>query len=367
LSIVLRSLSAILCLAAALALTACGGSDDSADSSRSLDDVLAAVDGLSGAARTAELKKLAAEEGGELNLYTSSSIEPVDALASAFEDAYDIDVAVYRATSDALTQRMIEEKHAGYRGSDVVESNTPSLVPLSEEGIIAAYESPKLAGLVPGSLGDGWIADKFNTFVATWNTDRVPKGEEPRSYEDLADPRWKGRLVLEADDSDWYKTLREHLAESGKTPAEVDRIFSGIARNATFVNGHTLMTQLVAAGEFDITPHAYLHTVEDMVDDGAPLAWKPVVAPVISRADGIAVVRDATHPAATLLFVDFTLDEGQEILADAALTPARKDLAVPSSIPQRAVDVPDYVANAEEWTQRYEDLVRLGKVEPESN
>ena len=87
--------------------------------------------------------------------------------------------------------------------------------------------------------------------------------------------------MLEADNSDWYKTLREHLAASGKRTAEVDRVFSGIARNATFVNGHTLMTQLVAAGEFDITPHAYLHTVEDMVEDGAPLAWKPVVAPVI--------------------------------------------------------------------------------------
>jgi iron(III) transport system substrate-binding protein len=363
----IRSISAILCLATALAFTACGGSSDAGESAQSLDDVLAAIDGLSGAERTAELQRLAAEAGGELNLYTSTSIEPVDALASAFEDAYDIDVGVYRATSDALTQRMIEEQRAGYRGSDVVESNTPSLVPLSEEGILADYESPKLAGLVPGSVGDGWIADKFNTFVATWNTDRVPKGEEPRSYEDLADPRWKGRLALEADDSDWYKTVREHLAVSGKTPAEIDRIFSDIARNATFVNGHTLMTQLVAAGEFDVTPHAYLHTVEDMVDDGAPLAWKPVVAPVISRADGIAVVRDAAHPAAALLFVDFVLDEGQEVLADAALTPARKDLAVPSSIPQRAVDVPDFVANLDEWTQRYEDLVRLGKVAPDSD
>ncbi len=127
------------------------------------------------------------------------------------------------------------------------------------------------------------------------------------------------------------------------------------------------MTELVAAGEFDVTPHAYLHTVEELIDDGAPLAWEPVVAPVISRADSIAVVRDATHPAATLLFVDFTLDEGQEIFADAALTPARKDLAVPSSIQQTCVDVPDYVANAEEWTQRYEELVRLGKVAPDSD
>ena len=100
------------------------------------------------------------------------------------------------------------------------------------------------------------------------------EGTEPHSYEDLADPRWKGTLALEADDSDWYKAIWEHLVETGKTPAEADRIFAGIARNATFVNGHTLMTQLVASGEFDITLNAYLHAVEELRREGAPLAWE---------------------------------------------------------------------------------------------
>jgi iron(III) transport system substrate-binding protein len=370
LPIVIRTFSAIVCLAAAFALSAlaftgCGGSEDTAESAHSLEDVLAAVDGLSGAKRTAELERLAAEEGGELTLYTSTS-EYMPDVADAFEDEHDVGVAIYEASSESLVQRMIEEKAAGYRGSDVVEASTPNLVPLIDEGILAQYESPKLAGLAPESLGESWIADKLNTFVAAWNTDRVPKGQEPHSYEDLADPRWKGKLALEADDSDWYKELWEHLVETGKTPAEADRIFAGVARNATFVNGHTLMTQLVASGEFDITLNAYLHAVEELRREGAPLAWEPAVKPLISRPDGIAVVQDARHPAAALLFVDFLLDQGQEIFADAGLTVTRKDLGVPESVSQIAMDVPDYVANAEEWTQRYEDLVRMGKVAPDT-
>jgi iron(III) transport system substrate-binding protein len=366
---VIRTFSAILCLGAAvavsaLAFTGCGGSDDTADSAHPLEDVLAAVDGMSGAKRTAELERLAAAEGGELTLYTST--DRMRDVTDAFEDEHDVGVAIYEASSEGIVQRMIEEKAAGYRGSDAVEMSTPNLVPLVDEGILAQYKSPKLAGLVPESLGESWIADKLNTFVVAWNTDRVPKGQEPHSYEDLADPRWKGKLALEKDDGDWYKELWEHLVETGKTPNEADRIFEGIARNATFVDGHTLMTELVASGEFDITPDAYLHAVEELRGEGAPLAWEPAVKPLISRPDGIAVVRDAKHPAAALLFVDFLLDQGQEIFADAGLTVTRKDLGVPESIPQIAMDVPDYVANAEKWTQRYEDLVRLGKLAPDT-
>ena len=362
----IRSLSAILCVGSALALVGCGGSDGASESAHSLEDVLAAVDGLSGAERTAELERLVAEEGGELSFYTSSSVDYINEVADAFEEEHDIDVSIYETGSDAITQRLIEEHRAGYRGSDVVESNTPSLVPLMDEGIITRYESPKVAGLAAGSLGEGWVADKFNTFVTAWNSDRVPQGEEPRSYEDLADPKWKGRLALEVDDTDWYKELWDHLVATGKTPAEVDRIFSGIARNATFVNGHTLMTELVAAGEYDVTANAYLHAVEGLRKEKAPLAWEPAVAPLISRPDGIAVAAQARHPAAAMLFIDFVLDQGQEIFADAGLTPARKDLGVPATVSQIAMDVPDYVANAEEWVDRYEQLVRLGEVAPDS-
>jgi iron(III) transport system substrate-binding protein len=352
-------------LAAVAALAACGGSNGSSGTSaQSLDDVLAAVDGLSGKARTDKLVELAQEEGG-VDVYTSSSIDYMTELAGAFEDAYDLDVSLYKTSSEALVQRMIEEKKAGFHGSDVAETNTPGLIALDDEGIITPYASPSVDKLVDGSVGKSWIDDKSNTFVVAWNTKRVPKGDEPTSLEDLTDPRWKGRVVLEADDSDWYKTLWDDLVASGKTPAEADKIFEGIAANAAFVNGHSLMADLVAAGEFDVTLDSYLHTVRGLQQKGAPLAWQPAVEPVVTRPDGIAVVADAKHPAAALLFSDFTLDQGQQVFADFFLTPARKDLSVPESIGHVAMDVPDYVANQDEWTKRYEQLVRLGKAGPE--
>ena len=140
---------------------------------------------------------------------------------------------IYKTASEALVQRIVEEDRAGFHGSDVAESNTPSMIALDENGLLVPYDSPKADKLIAGSVGKSWIGDKANTFIVAWNTDRVPKGEEPHSLVELADPKWKGRLVLEADDSDWYMAMWEHLVASGRTPAEADRIFEAIARNAT--------------------------------------------------------------------------------------------------------------------------------------
>jgi iron(III) transport system substrate-binding protein len=353
-------------LGIALALAACGGSEQSESGGGSADEVRTAVEGLTGAERTAKLLELAAEEG-ELSVYTTSTLDYMSDVVEAFEDEYDLDVSIFKTSGGAIVQRMVEEAAAGYRGSDAVEANTLDMTLIGNEGLLEPYASPKADDLIDGSHGEGWTGDKFNTFVVAWNTDRVGRGDEPRSYDDLADPKWKGRLVLDSDDSEWYKTAWEHVVASGKTPQEADRLFEAIARNATFVNGHTLMTQLVAAGEFDVSLNSFLHTVGALTDDGAPLAWKPALEPLISLPDAVALVKDAKNPATAMLFVDFILDQGQEIFADFELTPARKDLNVPPSIDQIAVDVPDYVEHADEWVERYDRLQDLGTVRPDEN
>ena len=350
-------------LACTSILAACGASASSTGAT--VDDVRAAIAGLSGAERTAKLEELAAAEGGDLSVYTSSSLSYMSDLVDAFEDEFDVDVSIFKTGGGAIVQRITEEADAGYHGSDVVEANTPDLTLIDNEDGLEPYASPKAAGLVEGAEGASWTGDKFNTFVVAWNTDRVPAGEEPRSYDDLTDPRWKGRLVLDADDSDWYKTAWEHVVATGQAPEEADRLFEAIARNATFVNGHNLMTQLLAAGEFDVSLDSYLHTVEALIKEGAPLEWKPPLEPLISLPDGIALVTNARHPAAAMLFIDFVLGKGQKIYAEADLTPARRDLSVPPSIEQISVDAPDYVEHVDEWVDRYEKLARLGKEGPE--
>jgi iron(III) transport system substrate-binding protein len=334
-----------------------GGGDEGGPS---LESVVAQVDGLTGQARERKLLALAKSEGGELNLYTSSSIELMSEVTDAFEDAYDLDVSVFKSNSQGLVQRIVEERDAGFHGADVSESNEISLRQLADADALAAYRPPGTAALVAGSGHGSWTADKFDTLVVAWNTDNVAAGDRPRSYEDLADPRWHGKLGLEIDDGAWYKALRDWWVASGKTPAEADRLFQAIARNAMFADSRSLLRQLLAAGELDVLPSIQRHNIEDMIRDGAPIAYEPAVEPAFTRPDGVAIVAGSPHPAAALLFADWLLDGGQKVMADFGADVARRDLVVAPTIERQPVEITGYLAAQDEWDARYERLTRLG-------
>jgi iron(III) transport system substrate-binding protein len=360
-------------IVAALALSSCGGSPSaqqttSANAAKPASDAgvkkaLAAIDGLSGKQRTDKLASMAKAEGGELSLYTSMTSDVEDAVTKAFADEYGIDVSVYRSQSETVLERLSQESKAGYRGADAVETNGPELFTLNSEHVLAPYAPPARSTLAPGSNYDGWTADRFNKFVISWNTKLVHQGEQPRSWEDLADPKWKGRLEMELSDVDWYKTLWEYwVKQKGKSPQEADQLFAGMARNAAFIKGHTVMGELLGAGEYAVSASNYSYLVQNAIEKGSPQAWKPVSQPVLARPNGVAVVRGAKHPASALLFNDWILGDGQKVLASLNLDVARKDLATAGNADQVLVDLPSLLKSQQDWETRYDKLTRLGKV-----
>ena len=236
--------------------------------------------------------------------------------------------------------------------------STPRLsgVPLAKRTLAAS-------GLLEGTPVGAVTGDRFNTYVVSWNTELVPEGEEPHSWEELADPRWKGKLALEAEDVDWYKTLWEYWVETeGRSADEVDQLFEAIASNAVVVSGHTVMGELMAAGEFDVGVN-YRHIVATLAEEGAPVAYEPLVEPVITRPNAVGVLEAAPHPAAALLFDDWLLGPGQEVLAAVNTDPTRADLAAGGEDTEKVVvDLESLVDEQEEWTERYERLLTLGTV-----
>jgi iron(III) transport system substrate-binding protein len=353
--------------AVALALLAagCGGSSGSEGDEQAFDDALVAIASLDGKARTDKLRELAAKEGSRLDVYSSVGAGTLETLAEAFGDLYDIDVAVYRADGDTILARMLEEQKAGYHGVDVVQINGLAMTALQQEELLRTYRSPAERNLVAGIVYDGWTAFLASQFVVSWNTKLVPPAERPRSWEDLADPRWKGQLALEASDLDWYKTLRDYwIEEEGKTAAEADRLFDAIGRNAVVVRGHSVTGQLHAAGEFKLAVN-YVSTVERLAREGAPLGWRPPVEPLVAQPQGVAPVRDARHPAAALLFVDYVLGEGQTIMAKDQRDPVRKDLVVARSAKRILIDFAELAAEQERWTDAYERILGRGRQAPE--
>ena len=122
-------------------------------------------------------------------------------------------------------------------------------------------------------------------------------------------------------------------------------------------SGHTLMTELVAAGEIPIALTLYNQAVDKLKEKGAPIDWKPL-SPAFGRADGIAMAKHASHPHAALLFADFVLSpEGQRIIKQRNRVPVNR--TVDSSFDQRVfriIDLAALLGEWETWEQRWQTL-----------
>jgi iron(III) transport system substrate-binding protein len=347
-------------------LTACtsppagpeGVSGSDGEAPDSVDGVLAAVEGLTGQARRDRLVQLAEEAGDGPMLYTSLNSEIAEEVLGAFEEATGITPGIYRASSETVRQRLSDEFAANAVGADVIETNGPELVLLSQQGVLSDITPPNADQLLEGTIQEGWTGTRNNIFTAAWNTNNVPADQAPREWTDLADPRWDGTLVLEPDDAEWYMGLYTYMTEQQGRPAEeVDAFFQAVAQGSVSISGHTNMRNRLIDGDYNLLASDYSYGVQTEVNGGEPVAWQPAVEPLLSRPNGAGVPVDAPNPAAGLLFYEWLLAEGQQTLQGLEFTPVRRDLTEVADVEVVTIDLERYIAEADTWQGRYEELI----------
>jgi iron(III) transport system substrate-binding protein len=354
-----------LALTAVLAIAGCSsgladGPAASGPPARS--DAYDAYANLTGQARIDKLVADAKTEGGELDVYTSNT--DIQNLVDGFQKAYpDIKVNAFRANSETVLQRVLQETGAHKTANDIVDTNDFELRALSSKGVFAPYNGPSKANLRQNAIFDGWQAERFNAFVVGWNTTQLPDGQAPKSFTDLADPKWKGKVALEVGDWDWYASMHTYLTDvKHMNPADVDRLFQQIVANAKVTKGHTVQGELLSAGQFAAAASVYSHTIDNAAAKGAPVAWHPIVDPVILRPNGFGLMAEPRHPAAALLWADWVLGDGQEAIAASNRIPAAANVPgfnnpIPDGTP--VYNVPDeVVADSAKWNTAYDDLLR---------
>jgi iron(III) transport system substrate-binding protein len=279
------------------------------------------VFGYRGADRDARLVERARKEGSVV-LYTSLAPSESKPLAAAFEKKHGVKVELWRALSDKVVQRTIAEANARRHGVDVIETNGPEMEMLAREKLLAAVYSPHSADLPQNAIPPHrqWLPDRLNFFVVAYNTRQVQRAELPESYEGFADAKWKGRLGLEATDSEWMATLIKTWGTEKGTA-----YFRRLAElKPDMRKGHVLFAELIAAGEVPIGLTVYNSNAETLKRKGAPIEWVPM-KPVVARPQGVGVAAHAPHPNAALLFVDFVLSpEGQQLFESMGRVPASR-------------------------------------------
>lgn len=308
-----------------------------------------------GADREARLIAGAKKEG-ELLMYTSGQADDFNLLAKAFQQKYGVKVTMWRAGSENVLQRALTEARGGRYTVDVVETNGPELEMLQREGLEQAVKSPHLADIIPEAKqphGE-WVGTRLNVYALAYNTKAVKKEELPKRYDDLADPRWKGRLGIEQDDSEWLAGLATQFGE-----AHIVQVFRNVVqKNGISVRkGHTLLTQLVASGEVPLALTVYNYKAEQLKAKGAPIDWF-VIGRAVARPNGVAVMKRAPHPNAAVLWYDFELsEEAQRMLAKRDFVPTNRKVDTPlNKVPLLVVDPKVILDQQAKWTKLYQEL-----------
>ena len=262
-----------------------------------------------GADRDARLLAEARKQG-KVVIYTSLNTKDSVPITEAFEKKTGVKTELWRSSSEKVLQRAVTEARAGRHTCDILETNGPEVEAMYREKLLEEFWSPHFKDLPKAAFPAHrhYVADRFNFFTIGYNTDLVKA--PPKSYQELLDPKWAGKVGLEGGDVDWFAAMVKHMGEE-KGLAYFRKL---AAMKPQIRTGHTLMAELVASGEIPLVATIYTHNIERLKDKGAPVEWK-ALDPTFGRPNAIAVARKAPNPHAALVFADFMLSlEGQELL-----------------------------------------------------
>lgn len=297
-----------------------------------------------------------AKKEGEVMVYHSTQLEDLKPVFDAFTQKYGIAVKDWRSSSENVVQRIISEARANKHTVDLVENNSPEMEALRREKLLRKMDSPHFADIRPGMLGahHEYATSTLDVFVQPYNTDKVKKEELPRTFEDLADPKWKGRLGIEAEDSAWFGT---YLRIVGRDKGL--RTFRAIieTNGMSVRKGHTLLANLVNAGEVPLALTVYNYKPPQLKAKGGHIDWI-VLEPAIAQLHAVAVTGKAPHPCSAALLFDFFLGEGQPLLAKRNFFPSSSKVPSPlGDIRIHPIDPAEALEKQDPWIKLYDATI----------
>jgi iron(III) transport system substrate-binding protein len=267
----------------------------------------------------------AARREGELVYYASMNLAEANAIIGEFEKRYPfIKVKLNRTGSEKLLAKVMTEYRTKKLPADVIQTVEFSMHLFNRAGVLSQY-IPQANLQYPNEFKEAgfWTTVYYNPYVVAYNSKLVPRQMAPKSYEDLLDPKWKGKMMMDGTKADWFAGILQIMGQERGL-----KYMRDLAKQQPSPReGHELLAQLVAAGEGLMDINIPIASVERMKERGAPIDWANVgTAPAIMV--GIGISSQAAHPNAAKLYIDFALSrEGQRLIRTPGRLGARMDLA----------------------------------------
>lgn len=266
-----------------------------------------------------------AKKEKKLVFYTVLTVPESLALVKSFQKKYPfIQPEFFRLSAEKMRTKILIEARAGRHFFDVASMNVVDTGLLLRAGLLAAYKASGRQAIPKGLKDDDgyWTAIYLRQFVLAYNTNLVSQGEAPKDWWDLLEPRWKEKIGMDEEETEWYAALANYW---GKEKAQ--KFMRGLAaQNPMLHRGHTLIAQLTIAGMFPLSI-AYANRIEQMKGQGAPIDWVDTSDPIVTSPSAISLSAHAPHPNVGRLFIEYVLSrEGQMLFHKAFRVSARRDI-----------------------------------------
>lgn len=264
-----------------------------------------------------------AKKEGQAVFYTPLNINDSQPMLQRFEHKYPfIKTELLRMSAEPLLNRIITEDRAGRNAVDVI--NNTVINALKKARLLQPYRSPEHAAYLDQFKDpEGyWASVNNNYYVLGYNNKLVSAKDAPTDWQDLLNPKWKGKIGMDQEEYEWFGATievwgRERAIKYHRALAQ---------QQINWRKGHTLISQLIAAGEFSVGI-VYAHRIESMKKAGAPIDWVRTINPFFVALSPAGLAAKAPHPNAGKLLLDFMLSyESQQQLRNANRLSGRMDI-----------------------------------------
>jgi iron(III) transport system substrate-binding protein len=277
----------------------------------------------------------AAKKEGEVIWYTTQIVNQlVRPVAAAFEKKYGIKVRSTRANATETAVKILNEAKANRLQADLFDGTT-TVVPLKAENLVLQW-LPDEAKAYPAQVKDPqgyWIANNLFVITPGFNTSLIPKGKEPRTYQDLLNPSLRGKMAWNGfpTSSGGGGFIGTVLTEMGQEKGMAYLRELAKQKIANLPGSAREVLDHVIGGEYSLALQIFNHHAVISAKKGAPVDWIPR-EPATVTLSTISVLRQAPHLNAAKLLMDFIISrEGQEVFARSDYLPAHP--GVPATVP----------------------------------
>lgn len=290
------SAAAVLGLATAV-LAACGSPPSSSTDSGSTAQA-SAPRGLAAIAA-------AAKEEGTVTIYSGFTDAANKAIFSAFEAQYGVKGVGVKLTTAPMEQRFLSEANAGAPGADMLFGAAPTFYAQDSKYFVPinSTEVPEVANWPKGSIGPDYVQWLQTPMVVAYST-KLAKDKVPSTWTQIATGAYSGQIALSDP-----RVSSNYLgwAEAMKTSLGTSYLQQIGKLNPTVESSGSAGAQLVAAGSKELSLPTFPGLVQPVVDTGAPIAYKPLTNPTLYNAFDVAISKNASHPNAARLFLNWLM------------------------------------------------------------